>query len=84
MLLSGGLMLGATFMATDMVASPLTHAGCWIYGALMGALVVAIRVWGAMPEGVMYAVLLGNAVSPLIDRHVQPRPFGSKRPGEAP
>jgi electron transport complex protein RnfD len=81
MLFSGGLMLGATFMATDMVASPLTRGGCWIYGALIGAIVVAIRVWGGMPEGVMYAILLGNAVSPLIDRGVQPRVFGSAGTG---
>ncbi len=66
------------------MASPLTHAGCWIYGALIGALVVAVRVWGAMPEGVMYAVLLGNAVSPLIDRHIQPRAFGSAQPERSP
>ena len=77
MLFSGGLMLGATFMATDMVASPLTRAGCWVYGALIGALVFVIRVWGAMPEGVMYAILLGNAASPLIERQIQPRVFGS-------
>jgi electron transport complex protein RnfD len=84
MLLSGGLMLGATFMATDMVASPVTRAGCWIYGALIGAIVVVIRVWGAMPEGVMYAILLGNAASPLIDRRVQPSPFGAAAPGREP
>ncbi len=75
MLFSGGLMLGAVFMATDMVASPMTHTGCWIYGALIGAVVVVIRIWGAMPEGVMYAILLGNAASPLIDRLVQPGVF---------
>ncbi len=79
MLFSGGLMLGAMFMATDMVASPVTHLGCWVYGALIGAIVVVIRVWGAMPEGVMYAILLGNAASPLIDRAIQPIAFGSKR-----
>lgn len=79
MLFSGGLMLGAMFMATDMVASPLTRAGAWLYGALIGAIVVVIRVWGAMPEGVMYAILLGNAASPLIDRRIQPRVFGAVR-----
>ena len=75
MLGSGGLMLGAMFMATDMVASPMTARGCVLYGVLIGALVLIIRGWGGMPEGVMYAILLGNAVSPLIDRWVQPRPF---------
>ncbi len=84
MLFSGGLMLGATFMATDMVASPVTHLGCWIYGALIGVIVVIIRAWGAMPEGVMYAILLGNAASPLIDRAIQPRVFGGAGGGSGP
>ena len=78
MLFSGGLMLGAVFMATDMVASPITNAGCWLYGALIGVLVVVIRFWGGMPEGVMYAILLANAVSPHIDKLIQPRVFGSR------
>lgn len=77
MLFSGGLMLGAVFMATDMVASPMTSAGCLLYGALIGLLVVVIRVWGGMPEGVMYAILLANAVSPHVDRWIQPRVYGS-------
>jgi len=77
MLFSGGLMLGAVFMATDMVASPMTALGCWLYGALIGALVVVIRAWGGMPEGVMYAILLANAVSPHIDRWIQPRVYGT-------
>jgi electron transport complex protein RnfD len=77
MLFSGGLMLGAVFMATDMVASPMTHLGCVIYGVLIGWLVVMIRVWGGMPEGVMYAILMGNAVSPHIDNWIQPRVYGS-------
>jgi electron transport complex protein RnfD len=76
MLCSGGLMLGAVFMATDMVASPITGIGCFVYGVLIGLLVVVIRVWGGMPEGVMYAILIGNAVSPLIDRWIQPRAYG--------
>ncbi len=79
MLLSGGLMLGAVFMATDMVASPITNAGCWIYGMLIGVIVLVIRYWGGMPEGVMYAILLANAVSPHIDRLIQPRVFGTGR-----
>jgi electron transport complex protein RnfD len=77
MLLSGGLMLGAVFMATDTVASPLTPLGAWLYGALIGALTLTIRLYGGMPEGIMYAILLGNAVAPLIDRWIQPRVFGS-------
>jgi len=79
MLFAGGLMLGAVFMATDMVASPITNAGCWLYGLLIGVLVVVIRFWGGMPEGVMYAILLANAVSPHIDRLIQPRVFGTGR-----
>ena len=77
MLFAGGLMLGAVFMATDMVASPITNAGCWLYGLLIGVLVVVIRFWGGMPEGVMYAILLANAVSPHIDNLIQPRVFGT-------
>jgi electron transport complex protein RnfD len=77
MLFSGGLMLGAMFMATDMVASPITNAGCWLYGFLIGSLVVVIRFWGGMPEGVMYAILLANAVSPHIDRLIRPAVFGT-------
>lgn len=76
MLFSGGLMLGAVFMATDPVASPITNAGCWLYGLLIGALIVVIRFWGGMPEGVMYAILLANAVSPHIDNAIQPRVYG--------
>lgn len=79
MLLSGGLMLGAVFMATDMVASPMTNRGVMIYGALIGILVVVIRLWGGLPEGVMYAILIGNAVSPHIDRLVQPRVYGVRK-----
>ncbi len=77
MIFSGGLMLGAVFMATDMVASPITDLGRVVYGILIGLLVVIIRVWGGMPEGVMYAILVGNAVSPHIDNWIQPRVFGA-------
>jgi len=79
MLLSGGLMLGATFMATDMVASPMTHLGCVVYGVLIGVLVVVIRAFGGMPEGVMYAILLGNAASPHIDHLIRPTVYGTGR-----
>jgi electron transport complex protein RnfD len=81
MLFAGGLMFGAVFMATDMVASPLTGLGCVLYGALIGVLVVVIRLWGGMPEGVMYAILLANAVSPHIDNLIQPRVYGTSGRG---
>ena len=77
MLFSGGLMLGAMFMATDMVGSPMTGRGCVLYGVVIGAMVVVVRVWGGMPEGVMYAILLGNSISPLLDRWIQPRVYGA-------
>jgi Na+-translocating ferredoxin:NAD+ oxidoreductase subunit D len=79
MLLSGGLMLGAVFMATDMVTSPTTNRGRWLYGFGIGALVVIIRYWGGLPEGVMYAILLMNALVPFIDRATRPRVFGTDR-----
>ncbi len=81
MLFSGGLMLGAVFMATDMVGSPMTSLGCVVYGILIGLLVVLIRVWGGMPEGVMYAILLGNAATPHIDNWIQPRVYGARPQG---
>lgn len=84
MLGSGGLMLGAVFMASDMVGSPMTRAGCWVYGALIGTVVVVIRVWGGMPEGVMYAILLGNAVTPHLDRWIRPATYGVSRGEGAP
>jgi electron transport complex protein RnfD len=81
MLFSGGLMLGAVFMATDMVASPITNLGCFIYGLLIGVLVVVIRYWSGLPEGVMYAILFMNAVSPHIDNFVRPVVFGTAKRG---
>jgi electron transport complex protein RnfD len=79
MLFSGGLMLGAVFMATDMVASPITPLGVVIYGAIIGLLVVVIRIWGGLPEGVMYAILLANAISPHIDNMIRPRVYGTAK-----
>ncbi len=76
MLFSGGLMLGAWFMATDMVGSPVTPLGVAIYGLSIGVLTVVIRVYGGLSEGVMYAILLANAATPLIDRYTTPRVFG--------
>jgi electron transport complex protein RnfD len=76
MLFSGGLILGALYMATDMATSPVTPKGMWVYGALIGILTVVIRYYSGLPEGVMYAILLGNALSPLIEKITQPTPFG--------
>jgi len=77
MLASGGLMLGAIYMATDPVTSPLTNRGRWIFGLGIGVLVVLIRVWGGLPEGVMYAILFMNALVPFINRATQPKVFGT-------
>jgi electron transport complex protein RnfD len=79
MLFSGGLALGAVYMATDMVTSPVTNLGCWIFGLGIGALVVLIRTWGGLAEGVMYSILLMNAMVPFINRATQPRLFGTGR-----
>jgi len=78
MLLSGGLMLGAWFMATDMASSPITPRGIWLYGALIGILTVMIRYFGGLTEGVMYAILIANATAPLLDQFNQPRVLGAK------
>jgi electron transport complex protein RnfD len=75
-LFSGGLMLGAVFMASDMVASPVTPSGVWIYSLFIGILTVIIRLFGGLTEGVMYAILLGNALTPLIASYTQPEVFG--------
>ena len=79
-LLSGGLMLGAVFMATDPVTSPITPRGTWLFGAGIGVLVVLIRQFGGLPEGVMYAILLMNGATPLIDRYTQPKIYGTVKP----
>jgi electron transport complex protein RnfD len=78
-LLSGGLMLGAVYMATDMATSPVTPLGVWIYGAVIGVVTVMIRYFGGLTEGVMYAILLGNALTPFIDQYTQPRVFGTRQ-----
>jgi len=78
-LLSGGLMLGAVYMATDPVTSPVTPLGSWIFACGIGILVVIIRQFGGLPEGVMYSILFMNAFTPLIDRITQPRLYGTGR-----
>jgi electron transport complex protein RnfD len=77
MILSGGLLLGTFFMATDLVTSPLTPKGCWFFGLGVGFLTVLIRVFGGLPEGMMYAILLMNSVVPLIQRVSQQRVYGT-------
>ncbi|MCA9522433.1 MAG: RnfABCDGE type electron transport complex subunit D [Myxococcales bacterium] len=82
-LFSGGLVLGAVFMATDPVTSPVTQLGCYLFGAGIGLLVVMIRLFGGLPEGVMYAILLMNGVTPLLNRTTYARIYGGKRPSLA-
>ena len=77
-LLTGGVMLGAIFMATDYVTSPMSPKGMWIFGIGIGALTVIIRVWGAYPEGVSFAILIMNAFVPLINRYMKPTRFGKE------
>ncbi|WP_281647388.1 RnfABCDGE type electron transport complex subunit D [Parendozoicomonas sp. Alg238-R29] len=83
MLFSGGLMLAAVFMATDMVGTPLTEKGVWVFGLMIGFLTVIIRLFGSLPEGAMYAVLIANACAPLIDTFTQEKPFGYRKPEKA-
>ncbi len=75
-LLLGGMLLGAIFMATDYVTSPMTHKGMVIYGICIGLLTIIIRRWGAYPEGMSFAILIMNAVTPLINKYVKPKRFG--------
>ena len=77
-LLSGGLFLGAFFMATDMVTSPVTPMGSWIFGIGSGLLSIVIRIFGGIPEGVMYSILIMNAVTPLINKYTKPKIFGER------
>jgi electron transport complex protein RnfD len=75
-LLSGGLILGVFFMATDPVTSPVTKAGRWIFGIGAGIITIVIRTVGGYPEGVCYAILIMNAATPLLDRYTRGRIFG--------
>lgn len=75
-LLAGSLLFGAIFMATDPVTTPITKSGRWIFGIGVGLIVMLIRIWGSYPEGVTFAILLMNAVTPLINRWTRPRIYG--------
>jgi electron transport complex protein RnfD len=75
-ILAGGLMLGAIFMATDYVTSPMTAKGQIIYGVAIGFLTVVIRNWGSYPEGMSFAILIMNGFTPLINTYIKPKRFG--------
>jgi electron transport complex protein RnfD len=77
-IITGGLMLGACFMATDMVTSPSSPWGMIVFGTGCGVLTIVIRVFGAYPEGVSFAILLMNALTPLINKAFKPKRFGEK------
>ncbi len=76
-LLSGGLMLGAIFMATDMVTSPMTIPGKIVFGVGIGLLTITIRFWGSYPEGISFAILIMNAFTPMINKAFKPKRFGT-------
>ncbi len=78
-LFAGGLVLGAFFMATDMVTSPITPAGIWIYSVGIGLIIGVIRLFGGLPEGVMYSILLMNTFVPLFNLYLRPRILGERR-----
>ena len=78
-ILTGGLMLGAIFMATDMVSSPMTGKGQLIYGIGIGLITISIRMFGAYPEGISFAILIMNAFVPLINMYIKPKRFGGQK-----
>jgi len=78
-ILAGGLMLGAFFMATDYVTTPITGWGKVAFGIGAGILIVVFRLWSGMPEGVCYSILIMNGFTPLIDRYIKPHPLGAKK-----
>ena len=80
-ILAGGLIIGAFFMATDMVTTPLTNTGIIIFAIGAGILVSVIRLYGGYPEGVCYSILIMNTATPLIDRFTQPKVFGMNKNG---
>ncbi len=75
--LSGGMLLGAIFMATDPVTSPVTKKGRWIFGIGCGVFAIIIRTWSGLPEGVMYSILLMNSITPLLNKYTRPKRFGT-------
>ena len=75
-ILTGGILLGAIFMATDYVTSPMSKRGMILYGVGIGVLTIIIRLWGAFPEGVSFAILIMNAFVPLINMYMKPKRFG--------
>ena len=77
-MLTGGLLLGAIYMATDYVTSPMTVKGMLIYGTGIGIVTVLIRVFGAYPEGVQFAILIFNGFTPLLNKYIKPRRFGKE------
>jgi electron transport complex protein RnfD len=77
-LLTGGLMLGAIYMATDMVSSPMTVKGQLIYGIGIGVITISIRMFGAYPEGISFAILIMNGVTPLLNYYIKPKRFGGQ------
>jgi electron transport complex protein RnfD len=81
-LMSGAAIMGAFFIATDLVTSPVSARGQLVFGAGCGLLVFAIRTWAGYPEGVAFAVMLMNACTPLIDHYLKPRIYGRDRKGE--
>ncbi|MDO4695381.1 RnfABCDGE type electron transport complex subunit D [Porphyromonas sp.] len=78
-LLSGGMLLGAIFMATDYVTSPMSKSGMLLYGFLIGLITMLIRLFGAYPEGMSFAILIMNAFTPLINLYMKPKLFGDKK-----
>ena len=78
-IVSGGFLFGAFFMATDWVTSPLTSKGMWIFGLGISLVLVAIRLFGGLPEGVMYSILFMNAFVPHLNRYTRPRIFGEEK-----
>lgn len=82
-ILGGGLILGAFFMATDYVTSPVTPMGKIVFGVILGILTALFRLFGPSAEGVSYAIIFSNLLVPLIEKYTVPKPFGYKKPVKA-